>query len=312
MIIQRLEVWYKRRHVRFLICFIVGLAVASAIAIGISISANPNTISQTVFTTSTPSVSDVPSMEPSTSPPSLRPTTVPSLTQLPSTTPTMCSLKISKNVQDIQLPLNDPNFIIFELDGKNAVVVAREGETDMVYIVFFLLNESDVWVRNGIFIEEHEGLSSDYFPQHSATIQGNSALVGLPQKNNMSGAVRVFDQTLDGEWQMVPEPLIPEDGGNVGAGFGKSVDLDDDYAVVGAYYEEAIYLFERVDGKWEQRFKCDVGHRINGFYINGGTLVGLDDIMAEINIYKYDHELLSFNRPLLPLSQKYGNTGNTA
>jgi len=70
--------------------------------------------------------------------PSAAPSASPSLTFSPSFSPSECAVKISTNRQKIDLPIDDPQFARFAVDGNNMVVVARDGITlgSPVFIFF--------------------------------------------------------------------------------------------------------------------------------------------------------------------------------
>lgn len=146
------------RTFHFLIFFISLALGLSAVAIGVSLSATPTPIDEAESVTSTPSESLSPSLGPFTSPLSSLPTILLSPNQLPSTP--LCSAKLSNIAKGLALPLNDPSFVMVDLDGKNAAAVAREGETSSIYIMFYLLNDSSEWECNGVFIEEFDDDSS--------------------------------------------------------------------------------------------------------------------------------------------------------
>ncbi|MDY7012606.1 MAG: FG-GAP repeat protein, partial [Cyanobacteriota bacterium] len=99
----------------------------------------------------------------------------------------------------------------------------------------------------------------------SVAISGNRAIVGAPHsrvpgKSNVGAAAYIY-QLEDGAWQLYQKIHAADQ--KAGDYFGFSVELDGGVAVVGARYADAggkvncgaAYLFQLVNGKWEQKQK---------------------------------------------------------
>jgi hypothetical protein len=91
----------------------------------------------------------------------------------------------------------------------------------------------------------------------SIALQGETALVGAPGEDEQAGEVFVFMRDTAGQWvevQRIPAPRVT--GRPDAPGFGTSVALSRDLAVVGSPFESqrgAAYVFERgTDGVWRQ------------------------------------------------------------
>lgn len=115
-----------------------------------------------------------------------------------------------------------------------------------------------VWEFDAL-LESNDGIVNDHFGK-SVAISGKYAIVGADRhKSNgltNSGAAYIFEKE-GGIWGQ-KHKLVPNDGSSE-AYFGISVDIDGDYAVVGAYQAKengiasgAAYVYERIGGIWQQ------------------------------------------------------------
>ena len=87
--------WWKQRRTKILLVLVIASVSALAIGLGISFSSDrTSTEVVMITTTSAPSVSTIPTIQPTTSFPSTEPTSTPSLSFVPSSTPTACVAKI--------------------------------------------------------------------------------------------------------------------------------------------------------------------------------------------------------------------------
>ncbi len=106
--------------------------------------------------------------------------------------------------------------------------------------------------------------SYDYFGT-SVAISGNYAIVGAPDEdedaadaNTLSeaGSAYIFELS-DGSWTLM-QKIVASDRAS-GEYFGLDVDIDGNYAIVGAYYggdlNGAAYIFELSGGTWSQQQK---------------------------------------------------------
>ncbi|MEM7737437.1 MAG: FG-GAP repeat protein [Deinococcota bacterium] len=102
---------------------------------------------------------------------------------------------------------------------------------------------------------------------YSLAISGRTVLVGAWQNDSLranSGAAYVFEFTADNTWQPTVK-LMPDNADFAGDEFGKAVDIDGDYLVVGAQFDDtvdndrgAVYVFARtndVERPWQQVVK---------------------------------------------------------
>jgi len=108
--------WWKQKRARILLGVVLLLLGAMAIALGVLLSRpSSTTVNMIVNSTIAPSVS-----------------LAPSSSSAPSSSPTECVNKIISNVQDIDLQkdlqIDEPRNIKVSIDGRNMVVVARDGK----------------------------------------------------------------------------------------------------------------------------------------------------------------------------------------
>ena len=74
------------------------------------------------------------------------------------------------------------------MDGKNAVFVAREGDTSSIYVIFYALTDNNnEWSRSGFFVETYEELNEEIPFDYYLTVSEGTAWVGFPQKGTEAG-----------------------------------------------------------------------------------------------------------------------------
>jgi hypothetical protein len=100
-----------------------------------------------------------------------------------------------------------------------------------------------------------DGATGDNFG-YSVSISGDYALVGAYTKllgtNYYQGAAYIFGR-IGTTWVQITR-LIPSDGAE-GDGFGNSVSISSDYALIGSSRKAAAYIFYRSGGTWAQQAK---------------------------------------------------------
>ncbi|MCG3129632.1 MAG: hypothetical protein FLDDKLPJ_00366 [Phycisphaerae bacterium] len=118
-----------------------------------------------------------------------------------------------------------------------------------------------------------DGTSSDYFGI-SLALSGDRALIGALDANNGRGAVYVFEKT-DGYWSQ-DATLAASDAWTTDD-FGLSIAFAGDTAIVGARRENrdrgAAYIFEKVNGEWEEVIKLTAGNRERYAYFGWSVAV---------------------------------------
>lgn len=144
------------------------------------------------------------------------------------------------------------------LRGDTALIGARYDDENgrksgSAYI--FRRNEG-LWRQEAKLLPE-DGSMLDEFGG-SVSLSDDTALIGGAGRG--LGSVYVFRRNNDGVWEQEAK-LLPDDG-PVFNGFGRSVSLSGDTALIGAYTDNdcgydsgAAYIFTRLDGVWTQRVK---------------------------------------------------------
>jgi hypothetical protein len=143
------------------------------------------------------------------------------------------------------------------ISGKYAIVGAFYKDPDGLYAAgsaYIFENTNGSWkqVQEILASDAQKG---DNFGT-SVAISNNYAIVGAPDKGSYAGSAYIFENT-DGSWKQV-QKLIASDAEEDDV-FGTSVAISNNYAIVGAPYEQpnelagSAYIFERVtDGSWNQ------------------------------------------------------------
>jgi RNA polymerase sigma factor (sigma-70 family) len=152
----------------------------------------------------------------------------------------------------------------------------------------------------------------------SVEIYGDYAIVGAVHKDNRKGAAYIFKR--DGNSWKEQQMLFANDGGN-GDAFGFGVDISDEFAVVGAPWDDdkgedtgSVYIFHRTGESWTQQVKfnprgqlinrCSFGFSvaISGDYVVVGSS-GEEGTRGAIYIFKCEGDswveqtkLMSSNR----------------
>lgn len=128
--------------------------------------------------------------------------------------------------------------------------------------VYFFKREGTSWIQQSKLIPK-DGSPSDYFGG-SVSISGDYAIVGAAYDDDSgleSGSAYIFKRETYGWTQKAK--LTPSDGAQNDY-FGVSVDIDGEYAVVGAYLHNdpdfntsfgAAYIFKRSGESWSQQAK---------------------------------------------------------
>jgi Leucine-rich repeat (LRR) protein len=137
-----------------------------------------------------------------------------------------------------------------------------------------------------------DGQAGTFFG-YSVSLSGEWAIVGAPYSNDRgksSGSAFVFRQR-DGAWLEHTKLVAPD--GQAGDDFGISVAIDDEWAFVGAWYNDeggdnagAAYVFHRVEDKWIPHAKLQASDRkADGWF---GHAVAVCGDRAIVGQYKDD------------------------
>jgi len=127
----------------------------------------------------------------------------------------------------------------------------------------------------------------------AVSLSGARALIGAPHADAVevdAGAAYLFELDDTGQWQ--PVAKLQASDATAGAGFGTSVSLDGDQALIGAplYSKGAAYYFERQgDGTWLQKAKMTDFDAVAGDLY--GWSVALSGDVAYIGAPYSDHSV---------------------
>ena len=169
------------------------------------------------------------------------------------------------------------------VDGDTAAIGARFGDsstfgnTGAVYI--FARDHNGDWYEQDK-LTASDAISGDQFGQ-SVKVDGDTVIIGAPEEGSngltRNGAAYIFVRDDSGGWHERAKLLASDSA--AGDGFGISVGIDEDTAVIGAYGNSgnglragAAYVFVRdSDGNWQQQaklFASDAGTRYSfGFSV---------------------------------------------
>lgn len=162
------------------------------------------------------------------------------------------------------------------------------------------VGRAHVFVRDGTNWQEQarlgadDGAADDRFG-YSVALHEDTALVGAyhndPPAGTQAGAAYVFSRTGT-NWNQ--QMKLASDDLMAGDRFGRSVAVDGDTALVGAYYCDtagganagAVYVFARAGGSWDQEAKLVASDGAAGDYF--GVSVSLDGSTALVGSYLAD------------------------
>ncbi|MCH2133866.1 MAG: FG-GAP repeat protein, partial [Phycisphaerales bacterium] len=150
------------------------------------------------------------------------------------------------------------------LDGDHAVVGAWGGDdngSDSGSAYIFVNNHNGSWSQQAKFTAD-DAAGSDYFG-FSVSIAGDYALVGATGEDSKRGSAYIFVNNHNGSWSQ-QDKLVANDAAS-DDGFGYSVSITGDHAVVGAgefnFGNESgsAYIFvNNHNGSWSQQAKLAV------------------------------------------------------
>ncbi|MCS5606759.1 MAG: FG-GAP repeat protein, partial [Alphaproteobacteria bacterium] len=164
--------------------------------------------------------------------------------------------------------------ISVDIDGDYVVVGAHNpwsggGSTNFFNgAAYVYVRNNTTWTQQQRLVHpdpklttENAGGSSDYFG-NSVSISGNYIIVGTPNDNedaNQAGAAYIFTRS-NTSWSS-PEQIVASDAA-AGDGFGNSVAIDGEYAIVGAHGDDdggsgsgSAYIFKWDGTSWPHQDK---------------------------------------------------------
>ena len=182
----------------------------------------------------------------------------------------------------LELPVDRPYDSQVAVEGRHAVVVARDAGTTDVHVIFYVLDveEGGTWEKGNHYVIDYGETYTErppevdpLFTKATVALSGTSALVGLPYSHSYNytgdapaspGEVLIFER-IEGQeiWEKKDARLLPLNETEPYYYFGASIDVVGDMACVVSDYspdgkigDPKVYVFRRVEGQWEQIRRC--------------------------------------------------------
>ncbi|APR80856.1 Hypothetical protein A7982_06203 [Minicystis rosea] len=171
------------------------------------------------------------------------------------------------------------------VSGDTAVIGAYNDDSEGSAYVF--VRSGTVWTQQAK-LTSFETVASDYFGS-SVAISGETAIVGAPghdANGSFSGAAYVFERIGGVFWDQ-PKKLLPPDIA-AGDGFGASVAISGDTALIGTDSDESARVFVRSGNTWAQQAKLTAADGVAGDTFGGA--VALSGDTAVIGAYWDDFQ----------------------
>jgi len=186
------------------------------------------------------------------------------------------------------------------LSGNTALVGASGDDIDVNSdqgSAYIFVREGTIWSQQAKLITS-DGAAEDYFGS-SVALDDDTALVGAPgddietNVNQGSAYVFIYSET---SWKL--QAKLTASGPSEAEGFGYSVSLDDDTALIGSPFNEiphhgaagAAYIFVRMRTSWNQQAKLNAPN-ISGWDARFGHAVSLSGNTALIGARGEDFEV---------------------
>lgn len=140
-----------------------------------------------------------------------------------------------------------------DIDGNYAVVGAKgaNSSTGLAYVLYF---NGTVWETQAT-LKASNGTSGDEFG-YAVAISGNTIIVGA-WNDNSKGTVYVYERPVSG-WSgnnVFEDAVLHPSNPEIDEYFGKSLDIDGDVIVIGAYgdnsFKGSAYVYEKPATGWE-------------------------------------------------------------
>jgi len=139
------------------------------------------------------------------------------------------------------------------IDGDYALIGAY-GYDNSRGSAYVFKRDGAIWTE-GDKLTASDGQADDYFGW-SVSIDGDYALIGAQNDDNYKGSAYVFKR--DGSTWIQEDKLTASDG-QADDLFGRSVSIDGEYALIGAYgdesYKGSAYVFKRDGAIWTEEYK---------------------------------------------------------
>ncbi|ETR72136.1 MAG: hypothetical protein OMM_07686, partial [Candidatus Magnetoglobus multicellularis str. Araruama] len=119
----------------------------------------------------------------------------------------------------------------------------------------------------------------------SLAVSNNQLIVGAYGNTSESGKAFIFELDHNNQW--IQRHCLEPDEPDIKGRFGNSVDIYENYAIVGAYigfgYKGAAYIFQKENGSWQQKQLMIAPYDDNYSYF--GYSVGINNQYAVVSAY---------------------------
>ena len=173
------------------------------------------------------------------------------------------------------------------ISGTSVIVGSQKNQSNGAAYIF--TRSGSTWTQQQK-LTASDGAASDYFG-NAVAIDGDNAIIGAFIEGG-SGSAYVF--TRSGSTWTQQQKLTASDAQS-GDRFGITVDINNDYAIVGASYEDAggnesgaAYIFARSGSTWTQQQKLTASDAGASYYF--GNSVAIDGDTALVASYWNDHD----------------------
>jgi hypothetical protein len=135
-------------------------------------------------------------------------------------------------------------------------IVGVPGYNEKTGTAYVFKRSGTTWIQDAK-LNASDGSMNEYFG-YSVSISGDSAIIGAPNDNSLTGSAYVFTRT--GTIWVQEAKLLASDGAP-GDWFGDSVSINGDAAIVGApgdnIFLGSAYVFERTGSVWAQEARLN-------------------------------------------------------
>lgn len=133
-------------------------------------------------------------------------------------------------------------------EGNSGILrLYTQKDSNLTKVIF----ERFTWTfteRIGAALTTPPNTTTDNLTGEVVCISGDYALVGQPGYNNQNGRVIEYTRNASGAWELIKSNSLVT---NSKGGFGSSISIDGDYAIIGEPGAGYAYLVKKVDGVWE-------------------------------------------------------------
>ncbi len=173
--------------------------------------------------------------------------------------------------------------------GNYSVIGARDDDFERGSAYVFK-RDGNSWIQEQKLLAP-DGVAGDWFGI-SVSIYGDYIFVGADADDNENGlnAGSAYVFKRDGSSWVQQDKLVASDG-TANDYFGRYVSIDENYVVIGAYYDDDIagsaYVFKRVGTEWVEEDKLTASDRLPGDYF--GISTSIEGDYAIIGAYRDDN-----------------------